>query len=374
LRRLRGLFVALVAVAAGCESGPASPNSGGLVLIGRREVSATLTAGILHGSDTIAIPATSVSFSPAASVTVLGTSSFLFQAPGTYTLTTTDSGRVLSMDVLISAAPTILFDMVVAGNRDIYRATIYGRDLQRLTTNAATESHPTAAKDKLIFTSYRDGNGELYSRSLSAAPFETRLTITASNETDAALSPDAARLAYTRDDGGTPRIWIADATATTTDLLTTASGATIEGNAAWRPTSDSLLLMSTALGDASIFRASRAAKSGPVSTAKPATADSVFVEPAWSADGKSIAYGAAATGHSSRIMMRNLISGVVVFATPQSVSAGQPVFLPDGRIVFTIFAQNGASSLAWVDPAAPSAVNLIPLTGTDPQHPAIIWP
>jgi Tol biopolymer transport system component len=272
------------------------------------------------------------------------------------------------------APPTILFDMENAGNRDIYRALLDGLDLERLTTDPGVDLHPTAASNTLVFTSYRDGNGELYTRPLNTAAAEIRLTTTAANETEAQLSPDGLRLAYTRDDGGTPRVWVATANNANAVALTTATGSTIEGSPTWRFASDSLLLISTSLGSASIFRSSRLAGSTPATTAKPATTDSAYVEPAWSVDGKTIAFTAGAGAGASRIAVLTRATNSTVFVTPATMSAGQPVFLADGRIVFTVFAAGGVTTLAWVDPAAPGIVHSISLTGTNPQHPTIIWP
>ena len=229
-----------------------------------------------------------------------------------------------------ASAPTIVFDMIVGGNRDVYSADIYGMQLRRLTTNTAADVQPTAAKNVLAFTSFRDGNGELYSRSLSGNDPEVRLTATAANETDAALSPDGRWLAYTRDDGGLPRIWIADASGAGAATLTTAAGNTIEGSAAWRASSDSVLLMSTSLGSASIFRVSRTAAFSPASAIKPATTDSVYVEPAWSVDSRSIAFAAALTGRASRVAVRDRAAGTTIFLGPP-LSSDRSAGLPPRR-------------------------------------------
>jgi Tol biopolymer transport system component len=274
----------------------------------------------------------------------------------------------------LPAAPTILFDMESAGNRDIYRASLDGLDLERLTTDPGVDLHPTAAGNTLVFTSYRDGNGELYSRPLNTSTPETRLTTTAANETEPQLSPDGLHLAYTRDDGGTPRVWVATVTGGSATLLTSATGPTIEGSASWRFASDSLLLISTSLGNAAIFRASRLAGTTPASTAKPATTDSVYVEPSWSVDGRAVAYTAGRGSGASRIAVLTRATNIAVYVTPAMISAGQPAFLADGRIVFTVFGSGGSTTLAWVDPSAPGIVHSIPVTGTNPQHPAIMWP
>lgn len=270
--------------------------------------------------------------------------------------------------------PTILFDMEVEGNRDIYSATLSGDTVVRVTADLGVDVAPSSAADILVFTSYRDGNAELYR--WNAVDDQERLTTTSAHETEPRLSPDGARLVFTRDDGVAPRSWISSVTGASAAPLTTATGATIEGNAAWKASGDSLTLMSngTQQGKPFLFVSGRIPPSTPLQLAKPVTSDSAFVEPTWSHDGKTIAFTAGATGGPSRIAVLTRATGTVVLLTPPTISAGQPVYLPDGRIVFTVFLGSGATSLAWIDPASPETVHAIPLSGTNPQHPAIIWP
>src|SRR5207244_8482241 len=62
----------------------------------------------------------------------------------------------------VTAPPVIVFDWLRNGNRDIYRATLDGTDLVRLTSDPGDDQHPTERGGTVAFTSYRDGNGELY--------------------------------------------------------------------------------------------------------------------------------------------------------------------------------------------------------------------
>src|SRR5690606_11029546 len=87
-----------------------------------------------------------------------------------------DASGATELDVAVP--PMILFDMVVDGNRDLYRAALDGRDLERLTTDAAADYDPTVAGDLVVFVSERDGNKELYSLTLGGGA-EKRLTNTA---------------------------------------------------------------------------------------------------------------------------------------------------------------------------------------------------
>jgi Tol biopolymer transport system component len=151
-------------------------------------------------------------------------------------------------------------------------------------------------------------------------------------------------------------------------------GATTEASPGWRFSSDSVAFMATATGTAAIYAARASGGGVPAEFAAPATSDSAFVEPSWSPDGKFVAFTAAGNGGASRIAIKRLADGVTTFVTPPELSAGQPVVIADGRIVFAIFEAGNQSRLAWVDPALPSVVNPIQTTGVRPQNPAIIWP
>src|SRR3989442_12402775 len=95
----------------------------------------------------------------------------------------------------VAAPPAIVFDWLRNGNRDIYRAALDGKDTVRLTSDPGDDQHPTERAGTVVFTSYRDGNGELYSVP-STGGAERRLTTTAPNKTQPALAHDRRAIAY----------------------------------------------------------------------------------------------------------------------------------------------------------------------------------
>src|SRR5690606_31015177 len=114
---------------------------------------------------------------------------------------TAEAGELAgAVELDVAVPPMILFDMVVDGNRDLYRGALDGRDLERLTTHPAADYDPTIAGDLVVFVSERDGNKELYSLTLGGGA-EQRLTHTAISDVYPALSPDGKRLAFARGSG-----------------------------------------------------------------------------------------------------------------------------------------------------------------------------
>jgi hypothetical protein len=372
-RRRLALVFALATV--GCE-GSTDPGPR-VVLEGRLERGQTVEVRWVEGEFSGGVLQAFVSFIPAdaASASLAGNGFVLHKAGPVTVVVNGNGGSTLTGSFEIAAPPSIVFDMVVEGNRDVYRAAIDGQDVQRLTTDAAVDADPTAAKGSLVFTSYRNGNAELYSRTFASAS-EARLTTTATNETGAVLSPDGTRLAYTRDDNsGTPRVFVATNTNGSPAALTANFvGGSVENSPSWRFASDSLVLMSTATGKAALF-VSGAIPGSTALKAKEATFDTAFVEPSWSTDGKLVAF-TAGIGNQSRIMFLDRGTGMTTALTPTSLSAGQPTFLADGRIVFTVFMTATESRLAWIDPAKPGVIHDVVLsgTGTGALHPSSIWP
>lgn len=381
---------------AGCviafdETSPPPPRG---IILNRVQRGPFYTVATHNGYDytETALTPNSATFQPADAV-VFDSASKKFQFVKLGDVTVTVSTEQLTSTITVVEAQTIVFDMVVNGNRDIYSQTIFGFNFTRLTTDPADDVDPTASKGKLVFTSYRDGNAELYSKPLDGSAPETRLTSTPANETDAELSPDGTHLAYVRDDGGVSRIWIADAQNANATLLTNAAGATNEGHPRWYETSDYLLMTSTALGGTSIFRASATPPSAPTSFVIPKTADSTYDDPeVFAMRSSNFAVGgaywiASKSGGPRQVHMASVIfngSGAdrngEYIVTPLSVSLGEPSPLQsDGAAVFTLYGANGSTSLGWILMSAPIRAfdviwNPIAVPGVNPRRAAEVRP
>lgn len=264
--------------------------------------------------------------------------------------------------------PALSFDLLRGGNRDIYRVRIDGADTVRLTSDSADDRQPTSAGGTIVFVSNRDGNDELYALPAGGGS-AVRLTTTAANEADPALSPDGTKLAYTRDDGGLPRLWIANADASGAVRVTDSLdfGGAVDVSPSWAPASDRVVFVSTTTGSARLYQL--ALNGMTITPMLPDTAPDV--EPSWSPDGNRIAFASGAGG-GARIAILNLSTQVVAFITPASSQNGQPVWLPDGRLAF--LEQGTTPTLAWLDPAAPLQIHAIEVGAGTPGHPAAMRP
>jgi Tol biopolymer transport system component len=271
----------------------------------------------------------------------------------------------------VAAPPAIVFDWLRNGNRDIYRATLDGQDTIRLTSDPGDDQYPSERAGTVVFTSYRDGNGELYAVPATGG-VERRLTTTAANETQPALSPDGRHIAYLSDESGVPKLWLCAADGTNPAPLTTGFGfaGSIEASPSWAPSGDRLVFVSTANGDAGLFILTLDAGAPTPLVADSSTA----VEPSWSADGTLVVFAstrAAGGGGATNIYTVNVATHEIRQQTHGSETDGQPAALPDGRIVYVSWV-GGTPQLRWLDPATHAAGSVSPGPGAA-QHPASIY-
>jgi len=109
---------------------------------------------------------------------------------------------------------------VVFASRDRGRSQIYlmdarGRDLRALTDTQAIESKPTASPDgrKIAFCSTRDGNEEVYVMNADGTD-PVNLTRDPGRDNDPTWLPDGKSIAFASDRGGRFRVWVINADGT----------------------------------------------------------------------------------------------------------------------------------------------------------------
>lgn len=280
---------------------------------------------------------------------------------GTIHVTRTYQGRSLTRALEVATPPTIIFDMVVDGNRDIYTAALDGEDLVRLTTHPVADHDPTFAAGTIVFVSERGGNPALYAMQ-RAGGAERRLTTTADSEMQPALSPDGTRLAFTRG-AGLSRVYIAtaDREGAVRPDPAHGHGGTLENAPAWSPDGRSVVFVSTAGGNPDLYR-----WSGDTAALLEG-GSGAELEPAWSPDGSRLVFVSTRNGEADLYQL-TLASGAVTRLTQREGSDGYPAWLPDGRIVYVAFTGT-TPALRWLDPENPSVTHAIPLPGP-PGNPA----
>jgi TolB protein len=346
------------------------PKSSSLALTGRLERGSIVRVDATQAGKPVDAKSVQLAFTPTDGASVLGDGTVKFLKAGHLAISATlPDQSIAKLEVDVALPPTVVFDMSANGNRDIYKVVLDGADLSRLTTDPGDDSEPTAASTgPVVFVSRRDGNAELYSIPLAGGA-ETRLTNTPVNEVSPQLSGDGLVLAFTRDDIGVGRVYTATATASSPHALTSSFGTsgTVEVGPALSLHGDSVVFTATAEGNPNLYSTHSSSTSAPTRMLA-LSFDSVRVEAAWSRDGKKVAF-VAAGANASQLFTYDFQTGAVAKLTNDTQSLGQPAWLPDGRLLFTRFG-SGQTSLCWLDPASPSTITVIPVSGTDPQHPS----
>jgi TolB protein len=361
------LSIALVwATVTSCDGGT-DPDRFSIEFAGRVERSAT--AQLRLSFDGVPFDPSQVtwSVSPEGAVEFTAPDSVTFLDAGNLTFTAVTVEERLDFLVPVPPPPTIVFDLLRNGNRDIYRAALDGGDTLRLTTSPADDSDPSAVGNTIIFVSYRDGNGELYATTLDGAPAE-RLTFTDVSEAAPDLSPDGAHVAYTRSEAGVPKLWLSASDGSAAQRLTGSFGfaGSIEASPSWAPDGNRIAFVSTHPGSADLFV--HTMSPADFSVLVPDSAGRAEVEPAWSPDGAWVAFATDRPG-DTEIYLLAIGTGALTRVTERVGADGQPTWTGDDRLVFVSW-ENQTPRLRWLDLSAPDLVHEIPVGDGEPRHPA----
>jgi len=334
---------------------------------GRMERSVVVTLrALLEGQ---ALPDSQVIWSaePSGAVSFQQAQQAVLLEAGPVTISATAGTESGTMPLDVAVPPTIVFDLLKNGNRDIYRAALDGKDTVRLTSDPGDDSDPAVAGDVVVFVSFRDGNGELYVTSLEGGT-PTRLTSTSVAEASPALSHDATLLAYTSSETGVPKLWIGASDGSNVARVTANFGfaGSIETSPCWEPGGERVVFVSTGEGTADIF--THTVSSGSFSLLVPDSAYHAEVEPAWSPDGNSVAFATDRTGDTELYMVQ-AASGTMTRLTDRPGPDGQPTWVGDGRLVYVAW-MAGTPQLRWLDPESPDVVHDIDIGPGEPGHPS----
>jgi len=370
IHALLGLGAAVVELS-GCGNATGPQFLLGVTISGRVERSAVVDVRASFRGLVLDDSLVQLTAEPDTAVEFLSGTRLRFLTAGTVTLTAeaeVEPGRIEQGQVTSDVAepPRIVFDLLSAGNRDVYSVALDGTDPIRLTTEPGDDIDPTAGGGIVVFTTFRDGNAELYSVPGTGGT-AVRRTTSAEDETQPALSRDGASLAYAANPGGVPRIWIANSDGSGAQELAPgfSNPAAIEASPSWAPSGTSLVFVSTTGGTADLFTVQAGGQPDTLRGGSDAA-----VEPAWSPDGSRVVFASNGTG-DGELFLLVIATGQVTRLTDRAGDDGEPAWLPDGRIVYTAFG-GGAPRLRWLDPARPDTAFDIPTSG-EARRPAGVF-
>jgi TolB protein len=232
--------------------------------------------------------------------------------------------------VTVNQAPgRIVFTSTRNGNVDIYAMATNGALVTRLTTNAAIDADPTISPDgkKIVFTSTRDGNAEIYVMNADGTG-QTRLTNNGAADTFATWSPDGTKIAFTSDrNGNNAEIFVMNANGTGPTRLTNTRAP--NGDPWYSPDGTKIAFTSTRDGNAEIY-VMNANGTGQTRLTNNGATDTLG---SWSSTGK-IAFASNRNGNYEIYVMNANGTGQTRLTTNAATDV-TPDWSSDGRIVFS---------------------------------------
>jgi TolB protein len=180
--------------------------------------------------------------------------------------------------------PPFVFTSDAEGVTALFR--FEGGTITRLSSPGNDDRDAHSAAGKIVFTSRRDANPEIYIADISLGA-QLRLTTTTATDDAPALDPTGTTIAFVSTRSGTPRIWLMDASGANPRLLETGSATFVpEGSPAWSSGGDRLAFTSTRTNASQVFVVPA---TGGQATQLSHEATGAF-SPAWSVDGASVIY------------------------------------------------------------------------------------
>jgi adhesin/invasin len=343
-------------------------------------------AGTLERGETITVTVTqngsplppsgyTLTVTPSDGATVNGDGTIKLLKAGSLTLNASASGGSTgTKSITVATPPSVVFDLLNNGNRDIWRVALDGGDLQQLTTDPADDQHPSAATGKLVYSSAREGNLHVYVQPLAGGS-ATRVTPVSNNpETEPRISRDGQRVAYISNTTGLGRATYANIDGSNPLPVDNTSGnpGAIEFSPDWSPASDKIVFGSTAAGAADVYFANTL---GAVASYFAGNSTSkADLQPVYSPDGTRIAFISNRAGSTTDLYTAN-IDGTNIQKVASNASG--PAWVRSDRLVFeTVIFTSGQplrGTLHWIDPSNPSVVHDIDTGSGDARNASPIY-
>jgi Tol biopolymer transport system component len=371
---LATLAITLGACEAPSSLAPAAQSPLTIAAQGRLERGAAIQLHVMRDGTPVSAGDISWTTTSATRVRLVQPDTAVLMDTGNVTITAHVGIGNTTLTVHVAAPPAIVFAMHdvgaggALGDYNVYRASLDGEGLTRLTSGTADNDEPTAANGVVVFTSYRDGYPALYRVSVNGGA-ESRLPALTGSAFQPSLSADGSHLAFIAPDSGLDKLWLAapDGSGAVRPATNFGSPSAEEASPSWSPSGDSLAFVTTTFGNAAIAGLATSTDSAWGVT------DGSFtdVDPSWSPDGRSVAFASTRDGDLG-IFVLTVATGQVVRISPAPSNAGQPCWLADGRIVYTeeYSAASGIiSQLNWADPSHPGEPHVIPTPAGNPENP-----
>ena len=212
---------------------------------------------------------------------------------------------------------TFLFVKGAAGEGQIYRWSEQNL-ITPVTIGPGENVEPSAAANRMVFTSYRDGNAEIYLANLDGAG-QHRIVASTSFDNQADLSPDATKIVFVSTRSGAQRLYTADSSGAVLTPVATGSASNVPETApAWSPDGTRIAFTSSRTGTSQVWIVP---VGGGVATQVTHETIGAF-DPSWSANGDTIFF--VASGANTQIRATKLSNGATVSFPVATAGYAQP--------------------------------------------------
>lgn len=228
------------------------------------------------------------------------------------------------------------------GNKEIYFMDYDGKRERRITYNDYIDMLPSWSldKEKVLYTSYRDGDPDLYMFHLYTGKTELISTGQANYSADWSRENDC--IVYTSTRSGNAEIYIKDMKTRKEKRLT--FNRAIDTSPCWSPNSREIAFVSNRSGTAQVYLMDAEGSNIRRITSEGTRHDS----PEWSSDGTQLAYTLMISGRID-IYIYNLKNNAITKLTENSGLNESPTWSPDGRHIIFASSRSGRFQLYTVD-------------------------
>jgi len=228
------------------------------------------------------------------------------------------------------------------GNDELYMMDYDGANQTRITFNKVTDYMPAWSPDskKIVYTSYRKGNADLYLLSL----YEGNISAIATQGTNfsASFSPDGKKLAFCSTMDGPAEIYVANADGTNIKRLT--FNKAIDTAPTWSPTSREIAFTSDRGGSPQIYIMDAEGSN----VRRVSFGGDYHDAPAWSPTGDRIAY-VSRVDQIFDIYVLNLRTNQITKLTESKARNESPCWSPDGRHIAFSSSLSGTIQIYAID-------------------------